>query len=309
MVDKIHIIPQKNENDQLSRSLNEITAEKKRILEEIFHIIDSEIIYSNKLLNDLDIKTTVENIIISRTGSMDTHELNFIRHNIIEKYYFELPALIQSMNLPNSILNQFPAALERLRKHLIDTKNIGYESNDDYYLKDICFVFGKSVPGGAQVIELYSHISTWRLLRSFIRPVNIFSTLKDMKLIKPGHWLRIHTEARYLADFNEQGWDECYGRIADMLSLKPQCKGMVGTSWFYDPALISISPNLSYLQKRPLDNGAIRIRHRTSRIDIERATLKSKTRRKLYQEGKYNPACYSIFWHKNELLEWANIKT
>jgi hypothetical protein len=80
---------------------------------------------------------------------------------------------------------------------------------------------------------------------------------------------------------------------------------MVGTSWFYDPHLLQISPHFAYLQQRPLEGGAFLMRHRTGRFDIEHATMTSRTRRRLYQEGKYTPMCYSLLWPRKDLIFWA----
>ena len=87
-----------------------------------------------------------------------------------------------------------------------------------------------------------------------------------------------------LNEFNEQGWDKCYLRIADLLDLRKDIQGMIGTSWFYDPQLLEISPRLAYLQKCPLERGAFLLRHGTGHFDIEHATMTSKTRRRLYNE-------------------------
>ncbi len=80
---------------------------------------------------------------------------------------------------------------------------------------------------------------------------------------------------------------------------------MVGTSWFYDPALPAISPRLAYLQQRPLEAGAFLVRHGRGAIYTERATLTSETRRKLYEEGKYLPVCFSLVWPRDALIAWA----
>lgn len=262
-------------------------------------------IESERLINDVEIKKVTEKIINKKSLNKTVQEQNLMRYCVILSCLKNLPNRLNKMIVPDSVLNLYPEAITRLKNFLFDIKENGYESNDDFYLKDLCFVLGKSLPGGAQNIELHAHISLAKSIRSYLMPINLVSLIKFKKYLTPGNWLRIHTESRYLDEFNEVGWDRCYLRIAEVLSLRPQCNGMVGTSWFYDPKLLLVSPNLSYLQRKPLQNGAVRIRHRTSKMDIERATLKSKTRKKMYQEGRYLPACYSIAWNKSDLIKWA----
>lgn len=183
--------------------------------------------------------------------------------------------------------------------------NIGRPYEEDYFLKDVGFATGRSIPCGAQVIELTCRVSAIRALRSIGIRGNAIPILKLFKAGGPGMWLRIHTESRYLEEFNEDGWNACYRRIAELLRIANGYRGMLGTSWFYDPQVAQISPNLSYLQAIPMANGAVRVRHRVSAADIQRATLKSRTRRKMFEEGRYSPGCYSIFWPKRQLLNWA----
>lgn len=283
----------------------EMSNDKKEAFQELCSTIESKIINSNDCIQDTFLIKLIENEINLKFGRLSLNNVKLLRGLVIGFFYCNFPKLLNKLVLPKSILDLIPSALDMLYRHLKSIEKIGYDIDDDFYLKDVCFVLGKSVPGGAQVFEIKSYISLWKTLRSYLLLANIVSVISNKKIIKPGHWLRIHTETRFLEDFNEVGWDRCYVRIADYLKIETQCNGMVGTSWFYDPALIDISPNLSYLQKRPLDNGAIRIRHRTSKIDIERAIMKSKTRKRLFEEKKYNPACFSIFWSRDNLIEWV----
>ena len=95
---------------------------------------------------------------------------------------------------------------------------------------------------------------------------------------------------------------------ASLLRGHPNVLGMAGTSWFYDPQLDAISPNLSYLRMRPVERGAVLVRQRTSEFDIISATTKSGTRQRLYEEGRYLPVPHSIIWPRDALIAWADGK-
>jgi hypothetical protein len=165
-----------------------------------------------------------------------------------------------------------------------------------------------SIPCGAQVVDKISLVSPISAVLSTIRSKKVSQLFNYIFKGGYGRWFRIHTDIRDLTDFNETGWDECYVRIASLLKKRIFIKGMVGTSWFYDPQIMNVSPRLSYLLKNPLQNGAFVLKHRTDRLNIERATSKSETRKRLYEEGKYTPVSYSIFWPRDKIIEWSDRK-
>lgn len=228
-----------------------------------------------------------------------------LRRALVAQFALNLPAIVEKLFLPKSILMLYPDVFERVAIYLKNDTEKAYDPTDDFYCKDICFVLGHSIPCGAQVVDINSNV--------WIRSV-IISTLR-MKKLGPAYrfflakgywsWFRIHTDSRFLGDFNEKGWDRCYLRIVEMLKRNRNIRGMVGTSWFYDPQLLEISPNLAYLQKRPLLGGAFLLRHGMSRFDIENATKVSKTRLRLYIEGKYRPIAYSLLWPRKNMIAWA----
>jgi hypothetical protein len=93
--------------------------------------------------------------------------------------------------------------------------------------------------------------------------------------------------------------------VAEMLERHEEIKGMFGASWFYDPQLENISPRLMYLQKIPLAGGAQMFYMGADRTG--NALAKSKTRLKLYEEGRYRPQEYMLVWPRKELMAWARL--
>ena len=105
--------------------------------------------------------------------------------------------------------------------------------------------------------------------------------------------LRVHTESRSLTEFNEQEWDNCYLRTAELLERRKDIRGLVGSSWFYDPKLLEISPRLAYLRQRPLERRAFLLKHGTRPFDIDQATMASKDTASPIPRGKYTS--YMLF--------------
>ena len=250
---------------------------------------------------------SVESIISHKINELFQSDQNLFRRSLIAKLALKLPLVIDQMDLPESILKLYPEAFDRLSSYLINNENDTYSLSNDFFDKDIAFVLGVSVPAGSQVVDLKSYFKIPSIVRALFRPGNVKAIVRLLQVGGTGPWFRIHTESRYLDDFNEPGWDACYLRIADLLERNPSIRGMIGTSWFYDPQLLSVSPRLAYLQKRPLEQGAFMIRNRTSASAIQRATLKSKTRRSLYQEGGYLPVEYSLLWPRKALISYGKL--
>ena len=216
-----------------------------------------------------------------------------------------LEAAIATRDIPDEVLAMYPDAASRLLVYVRNCSN-DYSLPNDHYLKDLRFASGLGVPCGAQVVDLRSMIGYRASARWLLRNPSRHYTRSILRFGQIGPWFRVHTESRYLDEFNEPGWDACYLRIATLLRRHREVIGMAGTSWFYDPQLETVSPRLSYLRTRPLERGASIVWSGTTAFDIRSATAKSESRRRLYEEGKYIPVSYTLLWPREKLLAWAD---
>lgn len=92
-------------------------------------------------------------------------------------------------------------------------------------------------------------------------------------------------------------------RQADMLVANPHVKGKVGYSWFHDPVLEDISPEVGSNRRLISANGGWLFR--VGRDSSNSAFARSETRRRLHREGKYNPTVYMIAWPRRHMIGWA----
>jgi hypothetical protein len=223
---------------------------------------------------------------------------------LIAELALSLEQTLSRRNLVPEVMALVAPAASRLLNHLRTAADASYRYPDDYFVKDLRFVAGMTVPGGAEVLDLRSKAGT-RVSAQVLRRQ---PTLAHLRALLTGSrtdpWFRIHTEKRYLRHFHEAGWDAFYRRVAAMLQAHPCVRGVVGTSWFFDPQLDAISPRLSYLRK-PLERGAFLVPGRTSAFDIASATVNSDVRRQLFEQGRYMPVPQTLVWPRGELLRWA----
>ena len=77
---------------------------------------------------------------------------------------------------------------------------------------------------------------------------------------------------------------------------------MIGSSWFYDPPLETISPRLAYLRLNPLKGGAFIIHQGPAPIHSERASATSPTREAMIESGEYTPSSWLVAWPKSTLI-------
>lgn len=211
----------------------------------------------------------------------------------------DVVSTISSRSVTAEVIERTKRWQPRLLDFLKGDDQGDYWFPNDLFLKDYRFVTGITVPCGAQVIDLSDGIGPKTALKLATRhPTLLFRALR-----KP--WFQIHTESRYLEEFNFDGWASFYKTAVDLLKINPHIQGIVGTSWFYDPILEKVSPRLFYLQELPLQHGAILVKQGTTQFDIKSATATSSTRRKLYEEGNYMPRCHTLIWSREAMIAWS----
>jgi hypothetical protein len=104
-----------------------------------------------------------------------------------------------------------------------------------------------------------------------------------------------------LKEFSPAGRARCYELVATLLEAWPETKGLIGSSWYYDPRVGQITPHLAYLHDEPVARGAIMLKQ--GREDSRSGALKrSRTRRELYEAGQYVPTTYMMIWLRDDIL-------
>jgi len=201
--------------------------------------------------------------------------------------------------VPDAILPEFYRQAMRILR--MDAPSLG----DDAFRKDLSICLMLSFPCVAQVVEETGGVPrravTTGGIGQAMRLARHFATTG----LRSGPYFEIHTHTPMLDGFNPDGWDRCYELTAELLKMRPDCLGLVGGSWFYDPALATVSPRLTYLADTPIAGGAFRVRLGASEEDTELATATSATRRTLVQKGEYVPTRWLMIWPRKALLAWA----
>lgn len=227
-----------------------------------------------------------------------------LRRGLIALWALELPARIAGEDLPDEVLALYPDHIERLAAFL-DADTGAYDR--DFWAKDVRVSLALSVPGAqTQIIDLSSPLGAGPVVRSALAGHGLNALPAWIGAGGWRSWLEVHTEARHLADFNEAGWDRAWVTAAAILKRRPHMAGMIGSSWFYDPPLETISPRLAYLRLNPLKGGAFMVHQGPGEIHTRRAGASSPTRAALIEKGEYVARSWIMAWPREALIRWAD---
>jgi len=205
--------------------------------------------------------------------------------------------------LPESIKRLYPEFFGRLSKFLHDRVEDVYD--DDFFAKDVRYALGLTIPCGALQLDLNGGIGPKLIARDLMKTKSLRSTIGYIASQGWGRWYSNHLDVRAIKEFTREGWTASFARIAELLALNPSVRGVAGVAWFYDPELVRVSPRLAYIGQTLRRHGAFLVKMKTQPHDIENALTRSFTRKKLYAQGEYVPACYLVGWPRRQLLDWA----
>lgn len=282
---------------------------------------DKLIKYDSNFFSIYNIKYYIESALDNQKPMIffiEDRELNDQFDSILIKYGdcclsdYNKYVILKLIRISIKKIDQYPAMItelfrDRFNKITDEIKketNLQYNHNSDVFRKDLSICSLNMFPAGAQVVHV-SGFGRKFIISGGIKQFFEFLLFYIVKMRGVFPYYQIHTDKRCLHEFNPEGWDKCYIRIAEMLKNRLYIKGLVGTSWFYDPVIVHISPRLSYLRDVPLSNGARFFRVGTSEADVKNATAKSKTRKEFYARGEYSPTAYILIWMREDLISWA----
>jgi len=237
---------------------------------------------------------------------------------------------LDDSHLPKTIRRLYLSWFERVFSDFSTQPDFCYDHNKPLWSlrKDIAVCCGRTIPiGGAWVVEP-------RLLarRAIIRqarrrgsintdalPMSLSNILRKLRLYEAARHLSqairqmrggydwcyvIHTIERNIQEFNSEQMNLAYHNIAKLLENDSRIWGIFRSSWLLDPALHEISPNMDYLLKVPLNNGAeLFYKGPCSAEGIWQATVMSPHRSRLYRDGLYEPKQYFYFWPRQRVID------
>ncbi|WGM46960.1 hypothetical protein KOAAANKH_01834 [Brevundimonas sp. NIBR10] len=242
--------------------------------------------------------------------ALEADATDAMRRALVATWVLEMAERVETAALPVEVHELYPFWLDKLAAFLTEAADGDAEYDRDHYAKDVRFALVLSVPGAkTQTIDLSSPMGPGQVVRNGRDGYGwsqVLAYAKAQGWKKP--WLEVHTESRHTDDFTEAGWDRAWATAAAICKTRPELAGMIGSSWFYDPPLETISPRLAYLRLNPLKGGAFIIHQGPAPIHSERCGATSPTRRAMIESGEYLPRSWLVAWPKSTLIPWAEAR-
>jgi hypothetical protein len=211
-------------------------------------------------------------------------------------------ARVGTRRYTDAIRERFAVSFRRIAASIADPGFVEYRTENDILLKDLGLGRQRLFPAGHRVLEPDGGFQRAIMFRK-----GIAQALGVLKMLwetgSNDGWYQVHTHLSELDDFTAEGQVRCFLRVADMLAINPEVRGMCAGSWYFDPRLSVVSPRLAYLRTLPQDNGAYMF---YSSLSLTGGALaKSDTRRKAYERGEYIPKSYVMVWPRRRIIAWA----
>ena len=290
-------------SDSHNKKINVPFSEKlqfERAVAEYINLIDSAPIRISKYHE----KSDAENSFYSRfTLNHGSKNIDTFHRELLLELMERFPTRVKFIKVPNSILELFKLEFSRIRKIIESDNEYVFDWKNDRFAKDLGICTFRLIPAGAQLVEI--HGFPRRVIFNKISHIlpNLYFYLYRLKGGKPIY--TIHTHQGNLHDFNPDGWNRCYVRIGQLLKVNPEIKGMQGGSWFYDPALKTISPRLAYLREIPCQNGAA-IFFASTEDHTSSALSTSLSRVEKFKAGEYVPRAFVLAWPRKALITFSD---
>ena len=300
-----HVLMSKETRQKLSDLISVVSREQVILLDNITSEILSEIdLFAKISVFGLPVKR-VEEIFLRQASNLSKDRQLTLKRAMVAKLACHLPVQVEKMNLPNSILKLYPDAVGRLADFLTNADDEPYDPTADFFRKDVRFVLGLTIPCGTFIVDLLSRFRLRTVLHSLLYFGDITAPIRYLVIKGYGPWLQMHIDQRYIAELNAEAHERMCLRIVELLKRRKDIVGVTATSWLYDPQLVDISPHHAYIRLQPLEGGAFFLQHRIGNNEILQATTTSKSRLRLYEEGKYIPREYSMLWPRKAMIAWA----
>lgn len=93
-------------------------------------------------------------------------------------------------------------------------------------------------------------------------------------------------------------------RIAETMRRQTEIRGLIAEAWFHAPDTYKVSPHLAWVNRVFLEWGGVVVNSGPAGADSG-VYERSEVRRRLAEEGKFEPSLGLVVWPRRAMLEWA----
>ena len=227
---------------------------------------------------------------------------------ILSKLIEENESKIDKLNYPNSVRALIHTEFQRIKNAISDSEDDYFDLKQHRTRCDFRIVCFGRVTVGVEHMESGGVPRSLCYRGGFVQGLNFLRMFSQTGGFKPfydihiGHGIK---PAGFLLVYSREAQAQVYRNVAACLQMNSQYRGLMASSWWYDPQLEQVSPYLTYLREVMVANGAFLFCYGRSSDSFHDALVNSPARQKMYKEGKYSPASYFVVWPRDSLIAWA----
>jgi hypothetical protein len=218
---------------------------------------------------------------------------------------------IETLHYSPEILREYEIRFNRIIKKIsTQTDDYDYQPlKDDKYLKNLALCRLHFIPVGAQYIETGKMSRMFMFLQGFPQFIKGVYIIARLGGFSPYYKLTTNQlDPELIANFNKDGWDKLLVLTGELMRKNKEIKGLTGRSWFFDPQLELIDPDIAYIRHKFIQAGAEFFYHKADEQVIKDAIFLNQKRKKLFLEHVYNPRSYIMILPKQKLLHYLESK-
>lgn len=183
---------------------------------------------------------------------------------------------------------------------------LALKPDTDAYAKELAICLHRLIPAGGQMIDPGSGIPRRAFLGAPFGQAIAAAYCVFLKSKGRSPFAEFHTNIFMRQWFTPDGWEYSFQLMQSVFRTYPKLKGLMGASWFFDPKLQEISPELNFVRSIALRWGAVIVRLGPDGDPHSGALTMSKQRQELFERGSYVPEIYAMIVSKHDVLAHAS---
>jgi hypothetical protein len=172
----------------------------------------------------------------------------------------------------------------------------------DAFAKELAICLYRLIPAGAQLVDPGAAFPRGLLVRRPTRQTLAATRYLLLNARGFAPFALFHTSLFQRHWFTAAGWEFTFHCLPAVFRSYPRLKGLLAISWFCDPALREISPELHFVQDIPRRWGAVFLQVGPEPGADSDALLLSRHRRQLFEAGRYVPEKYAFVVSRHAIL-------
>ncbi len=215
---------------------------------------------------------------------------------------------IAGLNLPDSVKRLIEREYARIDKNLVKGSDDSFDLQHHTMRCDFRIVAFGRVPVGVEHIELggVPRSLLWKGgARQALQVAGAVLQAGGAAPFYSAHLTHGVKPWAFLMAYNADTLAVWQRNVAECLRMNPGVRGLIASSWWYDPQIRTVAPHLAFLTEGSLAHGAILARTGPTEGSKKNALAHSPERQALHAAGRYDPTSYSVIWTRDALISWA----